>query len=126
MEQFKEFMMKAWEFLNAPLPIVGVSLIFILIFLWKIISSSSFGKKNIKRLNEVSRETKESVDKKLIEYDTKIKEQDEKIEQQNKEIEYLKQFIVRLCLTSPNKKIKELAKELDNGEESIDNSSKEE
>ena len=94
----KEFMLKAWEFLNDPLPIVGVSILFILIFIWKIYSSSSVGVKQLNKIKKDFERTENAVDE-------KIKHLEEKLKQLESENEKLKHIISELMSIIPNKKV---------------------
>lgn len=96
---------KVIEWLNKPLPIIGVTTLAVLVFVWKLVISANYGKT------------------KLISYDNKVKEiekakQDfelaanEKIKDLENENKELKGFICHICELSTNKKIKDYGKEL--------------
>ena len=59
-QNFVTWLNNAWNWLNAPLPVVGVSIDFIGLFVWRIFASTSFGKKNIKKLNDGFERVKEN------------------------------------------------------------------
>jgi predicted negative regulator of RcsB-dependent stress response len=108
MEQIKEFLMKAWEWLNAPLPIVGVSLIVIALFLWRVYAASSVGKKQLNTIKRGFEDTKEKLSVETI-------KMHETIQKQSEEIARLRALLVELILTIPNKKVQNLISQL--GEE---------
>lgn len=118
MEQVKEFILHAWEWLNQPLPIVGVSVLFILIFLWKFLASTSFGKKQIKKLNEGFERTKQKLE-------DEIKHYQDVIAQQNEKIKFLESLIGELILLIPNKKVNALWGKY-YGEEKVDSKTEKE
>ena len=110
--QTKEIANNVWQFLNDPLPVVGVSLFIIGGFVLKIL----YGKGKIKSLEERYK----------AKYDELQAEKDE-IRHFKEEIVDLvnenKDTIVNACLTIPNIKVNKLGEELKNGkrEETIDN-----
>lgn len=121
-EQTKSWTLTAWDWLNEPLPVVGVSTLFVLFFLWKIFASSSFGKKKINELRELLNNTQtELEDKNKIANDrinSLIIENDElKIK-----LEEAVNIIKEICETSPNKKIQAIGdKYYGETKETIDN-----
>jgi len=114
--------MTAWEWLNKPLPVVGVSTLFILIFLWKIFANSSFGKKKINELKELLRNTQtELEDKNKIANDRINNLLIENDDLKNK-LEETTNIIKEICKTSPNKKIQAIgAKYYGERKETINN-----
>ncbi len=121
-EQTKNWTMTAWEWLNKPLPVVGVSTLFILIFLWKIFANSSFGKKKINELKELLRNTQtELEDKNKIANDRINNLLIENDDLKNK-LEETTNIIKEICKTSPNKKIQAIgAKYYGERKETINN-----
>lgn len=104
-EQTKNWTMTAWDWLNEPLPVVGVSTLFVLFFLWKIFANSSFGKKKINGLKELLNATQtELEDKNKIANDRINSLIIENDELKNK-LEEAINIIKEICKTSPNKKI---------------------
>ena len=102
------------DLLNKPLPIVGVTTLAVLIFVWKIVFSTKYGKAALTTIeNEYQKKYEE------------LKAEKEKLEQEREEnkeqIETMKEYIVQLCSLIPNKKVNDLgdkfAKGLDYGEE---------
>ena len=96
------------DFINRPLPIVGVSLVVILLFVWKIVITSKVGKKKIAEyqegLNLVKREFEE--------YKAHINEKMALIEEQANLIkdkaDKAKEMINGICELTHNVKIKQL------------------
>ena len=122
-EQVKMYANMAWEWINKPLPVVGVSTLMIIVLLWKIFASSSFGKKQIKQFKDktqavemqfidLERTSKETIDAYKIE-----------LEEMQKKLDEYKAFVKKVCDTIPNKKVKALGVTL-NGKEEIDNETK--
>lgn len=113
--QFREYFGYVYGLLNEPLPIVGVSLLAILFFVWNVIKYI----REIKPHEELAkmRET-------YNEYVTKSEEEKQELKDQNNE---LKGYIAHICELSTNQKIKNYGKVLENyGEERINNSAEEE
>lgn len=101
------------DILNRPLPIIGVTTLAILIFIWKVIITTNYGKK------------------KLAQYDEKVKEieqakedfennANEKVEELLENLENIKKQLSHACELSTNKKIKDFGKELEYGKETIE------
>lgn len=97
----------AWEWLNEPLPLVGVSLLVIGFFIVKIIANSSIGKRYlntfVERTDDVEKAFKEAEEKinKLEDYVHKLEEHIHQLEEANRNI----------CKAIPNKKVKMLGEE---------------
>lgn len=110
--QFKDAIAIAWDWLNQPLPIVGISTIMVLFFAFKIFASSSFGKKQIKKINEELARAKQEQEESKNELE-KLKQEildicrDYKTNS-DKEEENRQAFFEELCRLIPNKKVKEL------------------
>ena len=115
MEQFKEFMAKAWEWLNAPLPIVGVSLLIILIFAWRIFASSSFGKKKLKKLKGAFESLKIDWEKKENELNEIVKQAEQHANTAKEQLKALESEILEICDKSYNQRLKELGERIRNG-----------
>lgn len=107
------------ENINKPLPIVGVSLVAILFFAWKIFASSSFGKKQLKEYRIKFEQTassfielKNDFDAKKAEYESKIAElesfYEEKLAQSTAYDNRLEKLLIDICEYLPNKNIKVL------------------
>ena len=98
--QFKECFEYIYGLLNEPLPIVGVSLLAILFFVWNVIKYI----REIKPSQEL-REMRESYNQ----YVAKYEEEKQALKDQNNE---LKGYIAHICELSTNQKIKNYGKEL--------------
>lgn len=118
------------DFVNQPLPIVGVSILTGGLLFYEIFVQTSFGRKALNKIVDESDrqfhrlESKELDVKKLgREVDDKLKEQDEKIEK-------MEAYIIELCGYSRNVKAHDLAEKIiggaDDGEEAKDSQAIEE
>lgn len=102
------------ELLNQPLPIIGITVGACLIFLWKLIITSNYGKKKIAIYDQKIKE----LDKAYQEFVDKTNSKVAFLERENKE---LTTKLANACKLSTNKKIKDYGKELDAyGKETIE------
>lgn len=115
----RTFINNVWAFLNKPLPIIGVTTIAVLFFIWKVVVATNYGKKKLQELNE----EKEKI----------IKEKNDFVNKANSELQKcynkindLRHELANACNLSTNQKIKALGKEIEYGKESSNNNSKEE
>lgn len=102
------------DWLNKPLPIIGVTTLALLIFVWKVVITTNYGKA------------------KLVAYDNKVKELEhakeefelaanEKVKELEQDNDKLRAQLIHVCELSTNKKIKDFGKELEKyGEETTD------
>lgn len=118
-EAILQYMHTAWEWVNKPLPIAGVSLITIGLFIIKLISVSSFGKKSIKEINEKFEEEKKTRELAEIEYNKLIENLKEELEKAKQTAEKMREITYKVTQVIPNKKVKVIGEEL-NGKETID------
>lgn len=103
-----------WGLLNTPLPIIGVTTIAILVFVWQFFAHSQYGKKRITELQNKIEELKQEKQDFVDGANAKIEE----LESHNAE---LKEYISNICELSTNIKIKNYGKELlGYGEKTID------
>ncbi|MBO7716029.1 MAG: hypothetical protein J6S85_20865 [Methanobrevibacter sp.] len=104
--QTKSVTEQVWATLNTPLPIVGVTTVAILIFLWQVIVKTNYGKK---ALAKIQKEYEEKYNA-LLEEKEKIM-----IEKENnqKEIEYLRSRIIDVCKTIPNVKVNKIGQDIE-------------
>lgn len=100
------------DFINKPLPIIGVSLLVVLLFVYKIVVSTRFGKKALNQykdeLNKAQREWEQeklSIKEQIALYKAKIDEYKQYSEQ-------LQGYVVELCELSHNVKVKQLAEKI--------------
>lgn len=119
--QTKDVLTNIWAILNTPLPIVGVTTVAILLFVWQIVVRTNYGKKALANIKE---EYQAKYDQLKAEKDALEKEREENKEQ----IEDMKNCIVELCALIPNKKVNDLgdkfAKGLDYGKETTKSETK--
>ena len=125
-----DWIKQAWEWCNQPLPIVGISLITIIIFLWRVLVSTNYGKKTIKKLQTIADDTKTATDKTLEEMRAENDSYKKQIEDMQTQIELAKGVLSQVCTSSRNKQVKELADMLketteDESEEVTDNGGEE-
>ena len=125
-----DWIKQAWEWCNQPLPIVGISLITIIIFLWRVLVSTNYGKKAIKKLQTIADDTKTATDKTLEEMKAENENYKKQIEDMQAQIELAKGVLSQVCTSSRNKQVKELADMLketteDESEEVTDNGGEE-
>ena len=104
--EFKDFVNNAWNWLNEPLPVVGISVLMLIVFAWNIFKSTSFGKKQINLFKERTEVVETALDNSVVEYE-KLKEFYEKrfAELQN-EVDFYKLKLNKVCDAIPNKKVK--------------------
>lgn len=105
----KEIMATAMDYLNRPLPIVGVSVLVLAVLLWKIFSSSIYGKKY---LNLAEQKFEEQVEELKSEHQKEKEELNAIIQLQDQEIDIVYQAALDVCKISPNKKIKEIGENM--------------
>ena len=101
----KSLLKKAISVLNQPLPIVGVTVGALLIFVWRLIISLNYGKKTINTYNEKLVEIEQAKKEFFENANAKINE----FEQDN---QALRSQLSAVCELSTNKKIKNYGKEL--------------
>ena len=102
---------KVIEWINQPLPIVGVTTLAVLVFVWKLIVTTQYGKSKLAAYDNKVKE----IEKQYEEYKTAAEKEKEELKKQNDE---LKGFICHICELSTNQKIKNYGKELlSHGEE---------
>lgn len=94
------------EFVNKPLPIVGVTTLAVLVFLWKVIITTNYGKSKLAQYEKAKQEIISEKEKFIEDASSKIA----LLEQQNKDLENKLSYV---CSLSTNKKIKDYGKELD-------------
>ena len=93
------------DLLNKPLPVVGITTSAVLIFIWRLVVATNYGKKKLNEYDEKQAKLEE-------EYEKFIESADSKINELSKENVVLKGFIVKVCELSVNQKIKNYGKEL--------------
>lgn len=125
-----EWIQRAWDWLNQPLPIVGISVIAILIFAWRVFVTTSYGKKAIKKLTALSEETKTSASEALEQAKAEKEALQKELEEMREEVEQAREVLTAVCEQSRNAKTKALADRLkggsDDGQEGTDGNANEE
>ena len=110
--QFVQFWLDAWQRLNDPLPVVGVSVVMILVFAWNVFSRTSLGQRMIKKQNEAIARMKQENQSAKKEYEVFKNNIKELLEEKQKEIDYLKGVIAEGFKAIPNKKVKEIGEKV--------------
>ena len=102
------------DILNKPLPIIGLTTGALLIFIWKLIATTNYGKKKL-ALYDLKLQDIEQAKQELEE------EKEKAINELKEENKHLREQLANVCALSTNKKIKDYGKELTNyGEETIE------
>lgn len=119
----------AWEWLNEPLPVVGVSAIIVGGIIIKIISMTSWGKAQVNRVNEIvdsfQKSTSEVLDQQKATVESQVRRLEAEVKEKDKKIERLKERVITITKLLPNKKLKDLGKEMQD-EKAINSNTKEE
>lgn len=113
-----EWLNGVWEFLNQPLPIVGVSLVVVIISVVKIISTTSFGKKTVNKIKDTFDTTVvkfNELEKKYYETENALKEQvatlkadyEERLKTVYTQFDYFEKSIFECLEKIPNQKVQE-------------------
>lgn len=105
-EQFTKTMNNIYDILNRPLPIVGLTSLGVLAFLWRVLITAKYGKAAV---NEVKREYAAKNEA----YEEKISEQNKIILAQNEKIDRLENNEIKICKAMTNKKVKAIGKEIE-------------
>lgn len=107
-----EWIAKAWEWCNQPLPIVGISLVAILVFLWRVFVSTGYGKKTIKKLTSLSEETKANSEKALSDAKAENEELKKELAEMQEQLALATDVLSKVCASSRNKAVKEAGESL--------------
>ena len=107
-----DWIRQAWEWCNQPLPIVGLSLVTIIIFLWRVLVSTNYGKKTVKKLQTIAHDTKTETEKTLEEMKAENEAYKAQIEELQTQIELSRGVLEKVCEASRNKSVKDLAEML--------------
>lgn len=108
------------DFVNQPLPIVGVSIVGIGIFVYEIVVRTNYGRKALNRVEETAQTNYKRLEEKELEIEQVKKDVEEELKAQGVDIKELKEYLIELCGYSRNIKAHELANKIggvDNGEE---------
>lgn len=104
-----DWIKQAWEWCNQPLPIVGISLVTVIIFLWRVLVSTNYGKKTVNKLKAIADDTKTATDKTLAEMKAENESYKKQIEDLEAQIALTRGALEKVCEASRNKSVKELA-----------------
>lgn len=106
----------AWDWVNAPLPIVGVSTLIVGMFAIKLVSMTSWGKAQVSKIKATYEEYKTQIGGELSMSKERVDSLVEELKAKQAEIEYLKSKLIELCSTIKNKKVNELGEGIKNEE----------
>lgn len=99
------------DILNKPLPIIGVTTLALLVFVWKVVVATNYGKAKLKIYEDKLKQIEQAKD-------DLEKAADEKIKELKEENDKLRAQLIHACELSTNKKLNDFGKELENyGEE---------
>ena len=104
-ERAKAILATAVKYANTPLPIVGVSSIVVAVLVWKIFSSTIYGKKVLNKMKEQYEDEKAEFKKEYEELKAKHARIIKIYEDEN---DVLFNSLIDVCGVSANKKIKEI------------------
>lgn len=104
------FLKAAWNFLNKPLPIVGVSLLMIFFFVWRMFAVSSYGKKQISEFQRRTDAISDQFKMLLKDYENRLESQRELISIYEQKLKRIEDFTLYICELSRNDRIKKLGK----------------
>lgn len=120
-EETIRFCNQVVEWVNQPLPIIGVSIVVVGTMVAKLIAQTSLGNRKINEVKQLVNESNEKAKYIVIDIDNTKNALHEQLRAKEQEIQELKALIQRICETIPNKKVNEIAKELiEYGKERID------
>lgn len=116
-EPTKTYLKTAWDWLNQPLPVVGVSTLMILFFVWRIFASTSFGKKQINQFKRGTEDVIEEFKAFKTTAETIITGYQEQLDDYKTLLEQLDEkyggIIKSICESSRNVRIKKIGESLD-------------
>lgn len=121
--QTKNALSVAWEWLNHPLPVVGISIIMLALLIWRFVATSSIGKRQITQFKENVEDTKVEFENLKKRYLEEIANAQKEYEELKVKYEILGEFVKKVCSSIPNKKVKELGEQYETKKE-IDNQTK--
>lgn len=113
-KQFNDILV---EYANRPLPVIGVSLVVVGLFLLKLFASTSFGKSQIALIKEqvaTNNENTQELVNTLIQENSALKEQ---LSAKEHELEIWKEQLIEILKLIPNAKVQNALKEIDYGEQ---------
>ncbi len=119
--QTKDFLNICVEYMNKPLPVVGVSGLIIAGIVWKIFISTSFGKKKYNELKAKYHAIEDSFKEAADIWEQDRKKLEEKIESLQEKLEKTNQFVIRVRDANPCKRVRNVKELEDEREETVDN-----
>lgn len=105
------------DYINRPLPIVGVSSVIVAAFLYKCFISTKYGKKALAELKDEKDKAFDQLEQKKVLLEQKEEEIKALVNAHQSEIDYVKNYLVEFCKMSNNVKVKELGEKLESGYE---------
>lgn len=105
------------EIFNKPLPVIGITLGTVLLFVWKLVITTNYGKKRLNEYDSVIASLKD-------EHEQFVKKANEELAKVKSEKDDLENRLIELCSLSTNKKIKDFGKELEYGKETTNSETK--
>ena len=118
-QETKEFVKLSIEFVNQPLPIIGISIATGGFLLWKIIDCTPIGRKGYNAIKEDFKKEQDKIngykqvaEEKLGEVKKLANEQIDILSHYSQQIDNLCDNLVKVCETSPNAKIKAIGEEI--------------
>lgn len=108
----KQIAYQVWDWLNAPLPLIGISALALIIIVWKVIASTSFGKKKYKELKKDYETLKVEYEKKTKMLETWNGHLENYYKGTQDNIDYLYGVIIEICKATPNKNVKQIGEKL--------------
>lgn len=115
-----EWAQNMWNWLNEPLPIVGISIVAIAIFVWRFLATTSFGKKAMNKLKAEFEETKKGTQETIDQYRKEAEDMKKSMAELEEENEALKEALGVVCSNSRNRKVKDAMKLIEETEETED------
>lgn len=111
-QQTKEILDMVVNFVNKPLPIVGVSLVVVFMFVYKCFVTAKYGKSEINELKDKYEATKTQVYEKEVELKEKEDEIKALVNAHQSEIDLLLQYVSYLYENNKNQDVREHGKQL--------------
>lgn len=109
--QVKDYTFKVWDWLNQPLPIISLSVVAIVVILFRIFAVSSFGKRKLNELKAFYNELKYEYNNYKKEAENTIANLNKSLDEKDYEIGRLNTIVKKLINATPNKKVKAIGEE---------------
>ena len=116
------------DFINRPLPIIGVSLLVVLFFVYKCIIATRFGKKALASYQDELNKAQKEWEEDKLSMEQEIALYKSKIDEYKQYSDMIKDYFVEFCELSHNVKVKQLGEKIKESayEETIECDTKEE